>query len=349
MAMPLPDSVTLTRDPAGSLRSWVESSAYSRVGVLLDSNSARHCYPLIREGIPQHDTIEILAGEASKNLLSCEAIWDRLTRLQFDRHSLLVILGGGVLGDMGGFCAATYKRGIDFVLMPTTLLAQVDASIGGKLGIDFQGFKNHLGVFRNPRQVIISTRFLETLPEEEYLSGVAEIAKHCLLSDRDLWNELRSQPPRDIDLDKFIRHSVAFKAQVTSDDPLEAGCRKILNLGHTLGHALETWHLNSGHPVTHGAAIAAGLVIEGLIAIEKAGLSKDDLDGIVQYILRHFGKVKSLPDSETLVSLTLQDKKNKGGSVRYSLLKAIGQPVWDIPVDADYVKRALAGYAGLQI
>jgi 3-dehydroquinate synthase len=348
MTMAIPDSVTLTSDPAGSLRRFIQSSGYSRMGILLDSNTSRYCYPLVREVIPPEDTIEILAGEACKNLLSSEAIWDRLTQLQFDRHSLLVILGGGVLGDMGGFCAATYKRGLDFVLMPTTLLAQVDASIGGKLGIDFRGFKNHIGVFRNPRHVITSTRFLETLPEEEYLSGMAEIAKHCLLSDPALWNELKSLSPRGIDLDKFIRHSVAFKARVTSEDPLESGRRKILNLGHTLGHALETWHLNSGRPVTHGAAVAAGMVLEGLIATEKTGLPKADLDGIARYVLQHFGKMKSLPDPDTLVGLTTQDKKNKGGSVRYSLLRAIGQPVWDVPVDADSVRVALAGYASLQ-
>lgn len=171
-----------------SLTNFLATSDYAKVAVIVDENTRQHCYPRIETVLPEHTLIEIPSGEQNKHLRTCEEIWSHLTDAQFDRHSLVINLGGGVIGDMGGFCAATYKRGIDFVQIPTTLLAQVDASVGGKLGIDFRGFKNHIGVFTQPQQVLIDAHFLKTLPTRELRSGFAEVIKHCLIRDAEMFS-----------------------------------------------------------------------------------------------------------------------------------------------------------------
>ncbi len=214
-----------------------------------------------------------------------------LTEHQFDRHSLLVVLGGGVLGDLGGFCAATYKRGIDFVLMPTTLLSQVDASVGGKLGIDFLQFKNHIGVFCEPVATLICTSFLSTLPERELRSGFAEIIKHCLISDKNMWEVVRTRSLHAQDWAALIPHSVAFKKQVIETDPREKGLRKILNFGHTVGHAVESYFLNSGNRLFHGEAIAVGMIAEACIAESKKLITRTELMEIGSYIKQIYPKV----------------------------------------------------------
>ena len=184
---------------------------YSQIAVLSDSNTIKYCYPFIQSYLPKHQVIEAQAGEEHKTLDTCTLIWQKLTDLNFDRHSLLIVLGGGVLGDMGGFCAATFKRGIDFILMPTTLLSQVDASVGGKLGIDFNNFKNHIGVFCEPQSTIIHAPFLKTLPERELRSGFAEVIKHCLISDELMWQIIRQKELGEQDWETLVKHSVDFK------------------------------------------------------------------------------------------------------------------------------------------
>ncbi|MEJ0032353.1 MAG: 3-dehydroquinate synthase family protein [Bacteroidota bacterium] len=226
---------------ASLLKEFFEKKAYSQVVVLTDRNTRLHCYPLVAENIPSHEIIEIEAGETFKNIDTCQVIWQRMTDLRLDRHALLVVLGGGVLGDMGGFCAATYKRGIDFLLLPTTLLAQVDASVGGKLAIDFNGIKNHIGVFQLPVSTLIGPEFLKTLPFRELRSGFAEVIKHCIIGDQKMWNVIRAKDVAGQDWETVIRHSVEFKTGVVTEDPKEKGRRKILNFGHTIGHALETY------------------------------------------------------------------------------------------------------------
>jgi 3-dehydroquinate synthase len=184
----LPDHIQISDDPGRDLRDFLSAKNYSKVILLVDENTAAHCYPQLSQTLGPHDLIQVKSGETHKNLSSCEHIWLKLTEFHADRHSVLIILGGGVLGDMGGFCAATFKRGIDFIMVPTTLLAQADASIGGKLGIDFQNFKNHLGVFRSPVFTLLHYGFLITLPENELRSGFAEVVKHALNSDEEIWN-----------------------------------------------------------------------------------------------------------------------------------------------------------------
>src|SRR6187402_1944444 len=223
----LPDNILFSANPANDLLAILQKKNYSQVAVLTDENCRRHCYPLLEQTLPPHRLIEVKSGEEQKNLDTCSYIWQEMTEQALDRHAVLLVLGGGVLGDMGGFCASTYKRGIDFILVPTTLLAQVDASIGGKLGIDFNHFKNHIGVFNQPALTILHSDFLKTLPAAELRSGFAEVIKHTLISDKTMWDEISAKSLTHQDWDKILKHSVEFKADVTQKDPTETGLRKI--------------------------------------------------------------------------------------------------------------------------
>src|SRR5688500_9871273 len=254
------DNIIFSADPAVDIRQYLQQKRYSNLAVLVDNNTAEFCYPGIRTALPPHECIEIRSGEEHKNLETCERIWDKMTAQQLDRHSALIIIGGGVLGDMGGFCAATYKRGTDFILVPTTLLSQVDASIGGKLGIDFQHFKNHIGVFQTPALTVLHSGFLDTLPAPEKRSGFAEVIKHALIADAPVWEQIRKYSLDDQPWPMLLEHSVKVKLNVVRSDPYEKGLRKTLNAGHTIGHAVETFLLQSGRKVLHGEAVAAGLV-----------------------------------------------------------------------------------------
>ena len=298
--------------------------------------------------MPKHTVITVKHGEENKNLQTCELIWSAMTEAQLDRHALMINLGGGVIGDMGGFCAATYKRGIDFIQIPTTLLSQVDASVGGKLGIDFQGFKNHLGVFTLPNAVLIDPIFLETLSEREKRSGFAEILKHCLIQDVNKWNEIRGKDLADQDLPDLIAHSVEIKKKVVEQDPTEKGLRKILNFGHTLGHAIETFFLPQGKKrLFHGEAIATGMVCESYIAYTRGLIDERTLEQIEEFIFSIYGKVDiDAADFDTIIGLTLQDKKNKGKDVRFSLINAAGSCLYDIVVTKNEMKKALEYYKG---
>lgn len=228
--MKMPEHVQITADIATALRGCI-ANHYSQIAVLVDENTKQHCYPLIRDVIPTHSLIEIKAGERYKTIETCCAIWDHLTQAKFDRHGLAIMLGGGVIGDMGGFAAATFKRGIDFLLIPTTLLSQVDASVGGKLGVDYQGFKNHIGLFKEPKATLIAPVFLGSLAEKELRSGYAEVIKHSLIGDARMWNTIRKSPIKEQEWERLIAASVAFKLSVTKEDPTERGLRKILNFG----------------------------------------------------------------------------------------------------------------------
>jgi 3-dehydroquinate synthase len=258
----------------------------------------------------------------------------------------MINLGGGVIGDLGGFCASTYKRGVDFIQIPTTLLAQVDASVGGKLGIDFHGLKNHIGVFQLPKTVFIEPKFIETLPEQQKKSGFAEIIKHCLIRDEKEWNSICHQSFEELDLSKLIAHSVAIKEAVVLEDPKEAGLRKILNFGHTLGHAIETFLLDQGkRKILHGEAIAIGMIVEAFISHQRDLISLQELEEIESYLFENYGRVKLYPEEiSKIIALTAQDKKNKGKEIRFSLLTGIGDCGYDIPVSASEMKKALQYY-----
>jgi 3-dehydroquinate synthase len=345
----LADGVVVSTNIESDLREFFSRSNYSKIGVLTDENTLKHCHPLVAAAIPSHFTITIKSGEEQKNLNSCSAIWQAMTDHSLDRHALLVVLGGGVLGDMGGFCAATYKRGIDFLLIPTTLLAQADASIGGKLGIDFNHLKNHIGVFQLPVRTILFSGFLKTLPFGELRSGFAEVIKHTLISDRAMWDNLRSKNIGQQDWNQLVEHSAAFKSKVVTEDPREKGLRKILNAGHTIGHALESYLLANTKRVLHGEAIAAGMIMEGYISWQWKMISQDEFEQIKRYLLETFGKIDfDVADIEAIASLTLQDKKNKGNKILCVLFDELGKARWDCEISLDEVKGALSFYRSIQ-
>jgi 3-dehydroquinate synthase len=330
-----------------SLATFFAQNDYSHIAILVDEFTNKYCLPIIQDLLPSNFTkILIKSGEHHKNLATCERVWDRMTQANIDRHSLLVNLGGGVIGDLGGFCASTYKRGIDFIQIPTTLLAQVDASVGGKLGIDFHGLKNHIGVFQLPKAVLIDPKFIDTLSIQQKKSGFAEIIKHCLIRDEQEWNLIRQQSFEELDLSKLIAHSVAIKEAVVLEDPKEAGLRKILNFGHTLGHAIETYLLDKGkRKILHGEAIAIGMIAEAFISHQRDLISLQELEEIESYLFENYGRVKlHAEEISKIISLTAQDKKNKGKEIRFSLLTGIGDCGYDIPVSASEMKKAIQYY-----
>ncbi len=322
-------------------------TGYTQIAVLADSHTTLYCYPLIKKILPAHDLITVPAGEEHKTISTCEFIWQKLTTLNFDRHSLVVVLGGGVLGDMGGFCAATFKRGIDFILVPTTLLSQVDASIGGKLGVDFMNFKNHIGIFCSPRATLIHVPFLKTLPERELRSGFAEIIKHCLISDKAMWQKIKTKKLLEQDWETLVKHSVEFKKSVTEKDPKETGLRKILNFGHTVGHALESFFLSKENRLFHGEAIAQGMIMESYLAHHKKMISSDELKEISVFILSIFQKVTDHWDAGEIIERMLQDKKNRGHEIRLALPDGIGKAQWDVKVSREEILESFNYYQSL--
>jgi 3-dehydroquinate synthase len=311
------------------LSSLVAARLYSRLFVLCDSNTKVHCLPLLQKAMPQFDlnVIVIPDGELHKNIETCQIIWKALMNGQADRKSLLINLGGGVIGDMGGFCAATFKRGMDFIQIPTTLLSQVDASIGGKLGIDFEHIKNSIGVFSNPSAIFIDTRFLETLSPRELRSGYAEILKHSLIADKAQWTSLSENIDlARMDWNVIIPNSLAVKQHIVTQDPFEQNIRKGLNFGHTVGHTFESLALNGAMPLLHGEAVAEGMMVEAYLSHRIGQLSEQDLSSIALYIkaLYQVEQQFSTNDFEALYSLMLQDKKNEGDKIMFTTLQGIG-------------------------
>jgi 3-dehydroquinate synthase len=335
---------------ADTLPGFLADHDFSAVAVLLDSHTRRHCYPLLKPLLPRHTLISIPDGESEKHLGTCQTVWQTLTNARFDRHGLLLNLGGGVIGDMGGFCAATYKRGIAFAQLPTTLLAQVDASVGGKLGIDFNGLKNHIGLFQLPDAVLIDPAFLATLPPRQLRSGFAEVIKHCLIADAEAWHRIRR-----LDLDQqnwpgLVAHSVAIKQRITTEDPTEQGIRKILNFGHTLGHAVETYFLSQprARQLLHGEAIAVGMVAEAWVARQKNMIDDELLGQIEEYLFAVYGRVNlAEADLDPILDLTAQDKKNRGRQVRLALLTGPGRCAWDIVTSRPDLRAGLDFYRGV--
>jgi 3-dehydroquinate synthase len=346
----LPDNILLSSNLVPDLRDFLNSKKYSNLVVLVDENTRRYCYPLIQPALPQHFIVEVSSGESEKNIQTSVQIWQAMTEHGLDRHACMVVLGGGVLGDMGGFCAATYKRGIDFILIPTTLLAQVDASIGGKLGVDFNHFKNHIGVFQKPALTLLFDGFLQTLSDAELRSGFAEIIKHTLISDQKMWKEISAVSLKEQNWQKLIKHSVEFKAWVTTEDPKEKGLRKILNAGHTIGHALESYLLAKGNRILHGEAIAIGLITESYIAKNRGYLTDSEFKEISRFIIEVYGRIVVEPgEVDAIAQLTLQDKKNKENKILCVLLDGIGKAKWDCEISLESVKEALSFYRTIQI
>ncbi|MGD9328087.1 MAG: 3-dehydroquinate synthase, partial [Cyclobacteriaceae bacterium] len=331
----LPEEIEISQNISVNIQAFFNSSDYDKVAVLVDENTRLHCLPLVQNVIKPTDIIEIESGEEKKTLDTCVRIWKELTDNHYERKSLMVNLGGGVIGDMGGFCAATYKRGIDFVNIPTTLLSQVDASIGGKLGIDFLGFKNHIGTFELPGKVFIDTVFLKTLPQRELRSGFAEVIKHCLIADKDYWEIISNVDFEDQNWPDIVNHSVKVKNEVVEEDPFEKGRRKILNFGHTIGHAIESYFLQKDEQrLLHGEAIAAGMICETYLSEKFCTLPESSVKSIENYIIKTFGRIRiSQEDIDEITILCLQDKKNEKGIINFSLLVEIGNSVFNVGIE----------------
>ncbi|MFD1466776.1 3-dehydroquinate synthase family protein [Hymenobacter caeli] len=329
------------------LATCLHRPAFSQVFVLADTNTARLCLPVLATALPPgHHLIEIPAGEEYKTLATCDLVWDLLTRHRADRHALLVNVGGGVVTDLGGFCAAVYKRGLAFVQVPTTLLAQVDAGVGGKTGVDYQGFKNHLGVFQEPLGVFIAPQLLETLDPRQLKAGYAEVLKHWLIADSETFEHQRRLGWLTDDWTPIIRESVALKQRIVASDPLEAGPRKLLNFGHTVGHALESYLLTQpGREVLHGEAVAAGLVCESWLSAQRGLLDPEELDRIETFVFSVFDKISFvLLETEAIAEFARQDKKNAGGVINCTLLQGVGHGVYDQPVTETDIAAALRHY-----
>jgi len=314
---------------------------FSSLFVLVDSNTKQFCYPLLSKKLPQHTLITVEAGEKNKTLTSCAHIWQELSDQHADRKALLLNLGGGVITDMGGFCASTYKRGILFINVPTTLLAQVDASVGGKTGIDFLNNKNQIGVFNEPEFVLIDSVFHETLPENELRSGFAEMLKHGLIADVTHWEDLVSLGFKKVTLD-LIKNSIAIKQKVVENDPKEAGLRKILNFGHTVGHAIESIYLEKDKPLLHGEAIALGMKCEAYIAHRLSYISEENLNKLNDGLNKYYADLR-LEEVliKEIVAKCKQDKKNDYGKVKMSLLNKLGEANYDISVSEEMIITAL--------
>jgi 3-dehydroquinate synthase len=343
------ETVHFTTDIRNTLKEVLHARSYSKLVVLTDVNTQQYCLPLIQEVLPSDAVlITVPAGEPFKTLETCATIWTQMTEAVLDRQALMLNLGGGVIGDMGGFCASVYKRGIPFITIPTTLLSQVDASLGGKLGIDFMGFKNHLGVFQLPETVLIDPTFLETLPQRELRSGYAEVLKHGLIRDVAFFRSLPSTLWEKQDWARVIRHSVGIKKAVVEVDPKETGLRKILNFGHTIGHAVESFYLTSSNPLLHGEAIAMGMIAEGFLSFQKIGLSYEELNELRTKLLTVFGKVNlESKDLDPILDLCAQDKKNEGSTQLFTLLPSIGDCSFNNPVTREEIKHAILYYQQL--
>lgn len=317
--------------------------------ILVDENVEVHCLPVFREKLQSlsiRGVISIQSGEEKKNLEQTVHIWNELTRMQVDRDTLLIVLGGGVVTDIGGFAASTFKRGIQFINFPTTLLGMVDAAIGGKTGIDFSEFKNQVGLFTDPHAVIVDPVFLKTLEDKHWQSGFAEVLKYGLIMDRELWRLLEGKHYHEIEeWTKIIIKAARDKIDIVRHDARERGVRKNLNFGHTIGHAIESYYLKNGRPVTHGQAIAAGMICEAWISSKIYEIECVNLKEIVEMIDINFERFELdeavIPD---LLEFMRQDKKVREGKLRFSLLRKLGKAIHDEEVEIEMVKASLQFY-----
>ena len=312
-----------------SLTEAVKACEHDRVFILADETTERCCLPVVERFDVLRDARRIIIGatDTHKTLQSLAHVWEELGNGGATRHTLLINIGGGMVTDLGGFAASTFKRGINYINIPTTLLSMVDASVGGKTGINFNGLKNEIGVFNNASTVILDTQFLKTLDAENICSGYAEMLKHGLISNEQMWAELLRfdlEHPDLQQLRRMVADSVAVKERIVTEDPTEKGIRKALNLGHTVGHAFESLALTR-KPVLHGYAVAWGLICELYLSTLKTGFPTDKMRQTVTFIKEHYGKMPvTCDDYPTLLELMTHDKKNVAGTINFTLLGGIG-------------------------
>tara|TARA_B100000945_G_scaffold268075_1_gene228442 strand:+ start:1842 stop:2909 length:1068 start_codon:yes stop_codon:yes gene_type:complete len=334
------------------LKSLILKNNYSKLFILVDENTKKNCLSFFLNQLENSfkiNVLEIKSGEINKTIQTCEYLWNRLSKLGADRKSALINLGGGVICDLGGFVASTFKRGISFYNIPTTLLSMVDASVGGKTGIDFGLLKNQIGVFNEPKMVFIFSKWLKTLNKRQVLSGFAEMLKHGLILDKIYWDKLSSLKTVDINnIDKMIYNSVVLKNSIIVKDLKEKNIRKVLNFGHTLGHSIESSYLASKKELLHGEAIAIGMILESFLSHKTLRLSYEDLINITKTIIHFFKKIK-IHDSQIIkiISLLKHDKKTTEGKVNFVLLNGISNAKIDVLVDENLINEAFEFYNNL--
>ena len=328
------------------LNTFLEKNNFSKIIVITDTNTKLLCLDKFYSKFDKENDIvnvSFSAGEKNKNLSTCKDLWTSLSEQELDRSSLIINLGGGVVTDLGGFVASTFLRGIQFINIPTTLLSMVDASIGGKNGIDLNNIKNQIGVINNPSMVVIDSEFLETLSLEEMKSGFSEMIKHSLITGITYWESIKSLDINSISSGNCFYNSILIKSKIVEDDPYEKGFRKVLNYGHTVGHALETFCLNtkSRKDLTHGHSIALGMIIEGYLSTIKLNFNKKLNSEINHFLLINFEKnIFSEKEVDEIIKLMSFDKKNKDGQINFVLLKEIGKPMVDQKVDTNTIKKS---------
>lgn len=333
------------------LNKQILENKYSKLFIIVDSNTNEVCLPKLLPLIESDCPIEIIefeAGEINKNIETCVQIWKVLTDLGADRKSLIINIGGGVVTDLGGFVASTFKRGIDFINIPTTLLSMVDASIGGKTGIDLGNLKNQIGVINNPKLVVIDSDFLESLPQIEMRSGLAEILKHGLICDKIYWKQFLDLSTLNFDdIDAIIFDSIKIKNEIVMQDPKELGIRKALNFGHTLGHAIESYFMENPTKknLLHGEAIAIGMVLESFISRVKNLISKEEYLEIKATIKSIFEGVDfDKNDIQSIVDLLIHDKKNENGKIKFVLLDGIGNYIINQNIENEVIISSFEDY-----
>ena len=343
-----------SNDVAAAIDRLVDAASASQLFVLVDVNTKAFVLPRLAEtsrAIAAATPIVIKSGDINKNLDSLSSIWKQLGENNATRHALMINLGGGMVTDIGGFAASTFKRGIRFINIPTTLLGAVDAAVGGKTGINFGGLKNEVGVFNEASAVVISTLFLSSLPIEEILSGYAEMLKHGLIDSVDAYNRLLAYDVATADADRLLsllEESVQVKRRIVTEDPTEHGIRRALNLGHTVGHAFESLAMKRHDPVPHGYAVAWGLVVELILSHMRLGFPSNELHRFAAYILRHYGAFEiTCDDYPTLVELMHHDKKNRSSEINFTLLSAPGKVQIDCTAPEEEIATALDIYRDL--
>lgn len=327
-----------------SLNAFLKKKKYSSHFIICDDNTLQHCLPLLITACPalaNAEIIEVESGEQSKALDISANIWHTLLERRADSNSLIINLGGGMVSDLGGFCAAVYKRGISFINVPTSLLAMADASVGGKTAIDFGGIKNSIGSFAQPAGVFVHPIFLNTLPERHYINGLAEVFKIALVSDKNFWNDLKKNPANKISTQQ-IAQSIALKNKIVLKDPFDKSLRKSLNFGHSVGHALEALLLGTKNELLHGEAVFIGMLAESHIAMQKKLILKQQFDEIV-FVLMQFFQFPKIDDenSEAIIELIRNDKKTSKNKLRFALVSGIGQCKIDVQVNEGQIKKAI--------
>ncbi|MFH4965350.1 3-dehydroquinate synthase [Gaetbulibacter sp. M235] len=335
-----------------ALNKHIKDKNFSTIFILVDENTHELCLPILLEKLETESVIEIIeieAGEIHKTIDTCVGVWNTLSDFNGDRKSLLINIGGGVITDLGGFVASTFKRGISYINIPTTLLSMVDASVGGKTGVDLGTLKNQIGVVSVPDLVLIDTNYLNTLPQNQMRSGLAEMLKHGLISSESYWNKFKDLSNLSFDdLDDLIYESILIKKHVVDIDPFEANLRKTLNFGHTLGHAIESYFLSNPNKTAllHGEAIAIGIVLASYISTKLVDLPMDTTKEIKGIFNNYYGVVNfEESDFKPIIELLKYDKKNNHGNINFVLLKAIGEPVIDCLVEEPVILDAFKFYA----